>query len=248
MTTPATPFIARLALLLLIASPAHAQATDPPLAKSATTDINGDGKPDAVSVSAQNNLRFTLTVNGVKRGVPRDGIYDSLPGFQLLRLVGNVKQRYIAVWLAAPSDNSEVRFFLYNGKTIRPAGVVPGRVTSSKSGILYANWWMGFWQCDAKYVPGTDGVLRFVPQAAYSVGKSGTAKTTFAVRVSPTKNAAVVANVAPGSKIQLLLFQPYGAQPTDPEAGYYLIKTQTGLCGWVDYKAISKEVDLPWAG
>lgn len=244
-------FAAALVTLFFVA-PAFAQVPDPPLVKAARADLDGDKKPDAVSVTSglvNDSVRFTLTVNGAKLSVSPKNYLTRAPGFQVLTL-GDAARKYIAVWLEGETDDQEVRFFRYDGMAIRAAGVVPGR-TQTKNGIVYATWWMGFWECKAKYAPGADGILRFVPQAAYFVGKSGTVKTSFAVRVSPAKTAAVVANVAPGSRVELLLFRPYdpASVPRGCEGGYYLIKTQTGLCGWADYKVFKDKIpDLPFAG
>ncbi|MBC8139896.1 MAG: hypothetical protein H7Y38_00485 [Armatimonadetes bacterium] len=240
-------------LLLILAAfaaiPASAQEPVPALQKSANVDINGDGKADSVSLSSKtDSSRFTITVNGAKLSVAPDSFYDGVPGFQVLKLAGNSKSRYLAVLLVAPSDNRETRLYLYNGKTIRPAGTVPGAIVAP-SGIAYSEWWMGFWQCKAKFAPGANGTVQFVPQAAYYVGKSGTVKETFVIRTEPTANAPAVANVAPGSKVELLLYKPLGKIPTMPEEGYYLIKTASGQCGWVNFKVFGKKIpDLPFAG
>ena len=85
----------------------------------------------------------------------------------------------------------------------------------------------------------------------YFVGVPATVKQTFAVRQDHTTVSGIVASVAPGSKIQLLLF--WAASPR-PEAsretnGWYLIKTATGLCGWARLDSFREKVDgLPYAG
>lgn len=241
-------FLSLAMIFLISASAVYAQT--PALVKSATTDINGDDKPDTIALSSVPNAgRFVLSVNGSKLSVSHEDFFDASPGFSVLRLNTGSKKAYIAVFLAGPNDQDENRFFTYDGKTIRPMGAAPGIVTAPGNGAVYAQWWTGLWTCHAKYAPNPSGVLRFVPQAAYYVGVNGIVKTSFPVRVAATKTAAVVANVAPGSKVTLLLFQPYGKQPGSATEGYYLIKTQTGLCGWADYKVFDGRIpDLPFAG
>lgn len=236
-------------VLFALCVPGFAQA---PLVRSAASqDVSGDGKADKVAVVGDSvKSRFTLTINGARLVVPHDNFMDGLPGFRIVRVAGGSKQAYVAVSLMGANDYNEHYFFLYDGKAIRRAGVLPGNYTASGNGAVYVKHWMGFWTSDTKYAPGKNGVMQFVPQAGYYVGVPASVTKTFAIRVSPTKTGATVANVALGSKIQLLLFQPYGKEPNaGAENGYYLIKTQTGLCGWADFKVFGSKVDgLPYAG
>jgi hypothetical protein len=213
--------------------------------------VNGDGKADKVAVTADPvKSRFTLTINSARLAVPHDNFMDGLPGFRIVKLSEGAKQSYVVVSLMGANDRNEHYFFLYDGKTIRRAGTLPGTYTVPGNGVVYIKHWMGFWMNSLKYAAAKNGVLQFVPQAGYYVGASATATKTFPIRVSPTKNGAVVANVAPVSKIDLLLFVPYGKEPSaGAENGYYLIKTQTGLCGWADFKLFGRRVEgLPYAG
>lgn len=227
---------------------ASAQLADP--VKSATADVNGDGKPDVITIAAvPNTPRFTLRVNGAKLTVAYDDYFDGAPSLRILPVNAGVKKAYVSVFLSGANDYYENRFFTYDGKSIHPAGKTLGTVTAPGNGVVYAEWWMSFWTVHTKYAPDASGFLRFVPQAGYYVGVTGTVKESFPVRVAATKSAAIVATVAPGSKVTLLLFQPYTKELKDDPEGYYLIKTQTGLCGWADYRTFHNKIpDLPFAG
>ncbi len=238
-------------LLCFLALSASTFAQAPLVRSAASQDVSGDGKPDKVAITGDPvKSRFTLTINGSRLVVPHDNFMDGLPGFRIVRLTTGAKQAYVAVSLLGANDHNEHYFFLYDGKAIRRAGVLPGTYTAPGNGVVYIKHWMAFWMSDTKYAVGKNGALQFVPQAGYYVGVSGMAKQTFPIRVSPTKTGATVANVSPNSKIDLLLFMPYGKGPlAGAESGYYLIKTQTGLCGWADFKVFEKKVDgLPYAG
>ncbi|MBC8135077.1 MAG: hypothetical protein H8F28_04215 [Fibrella sp.] len=237
--------------LCLLALSASALAQAPLVRSAASQDVNGDAKPDKIALTSDPvRSRFTLTVNGTRLVVPHDNFMDGLPGFRIVRISEGAKQAYIAVSLTGANDHNEHYFFLYDGKAIRRAGMLPGTYTAPGNGVVYIKHWMAFWMSDTKYAVGKNGALQFVPQAGYYVGVSATAKQSFPIRVSPTKTGATVANVAPNSKIDLLLFMPYGKEPSaGAENGYYLIKTQTGLCGWADFKVFQSKVDdLPYAG
>lgn len=240
-----------MATLCLLALTPSAFAQAPLVRSAASQDINGDSKADKVAItSATDHSRFTLTVNSARIVVPHNDFMDGLPGFRIVRLAEGAKQAYVVVSLAGANDYNEHYFFLYDGKAIRRAAMLTGNYTAPGNGVVYIEEWMGFWMSNTKYAVSKNGMLQFVPQAGYYVGASCTARQTFPIRVSPTKNGAVVANVAPVSKIELILFMPNGKDLSKGvENGYYLIKTQTGLCGWAEFKLFQKKVEgLPYAG
>ena len=72
-----------------------------------------------------------------------------------------------------------------------------------------------------------------------------TVKQSFPILRS-TKDKAVVANLAEGSRIQVL-----AATPEDPKTrdSWYLVKSSTGLLGWTRTQNLHDKTEgLPWAG
>lgn len=246
---------ASLFALLGLAAPVFAQsAAKPPEVRAASADLNGDGKAEkiAISFAGQNPVRFTLSVNSIKLADKGDDFCDESQGFQIVKIDASAKTRQIAVRFQGPSDAEETRFYRWDGSTIRRVGVVERAVAVSGNGVVYAGIWMGFWQCAQKFaLDSKTQTLAFVRQPAYYVGVPATVKQTFPVRQDHTAVSGIVASVAPGSKIQLLLFWSASARPESSREtnGWYLIKTATGLCGWARFDSLREKVEgLPYAG
>lgn len=225
---------------------------DKPFVRQQTIDLNGDGKLDKISFKAtEGSPRFTLMVNGTSLTTKVEDFFDTLPGFRVLQLEGSSKRKQIVVGIQGANDLQESHFFSYDGKTIRPMGVISGEIKVSGNGAVYNTVWRSFWTCTGKYALASTGKLVFIPQAGYYVGVKATAQKTFPLLATPKANGARVADVAPNSKIELLLFQPKNGIPQDSDGneGWYLIKSQTGLCGWASFSSFKAKVnDLPFAG
>jgi hypothetical protein len=177
---------------------------------------------------------------------------EESPGFRIVKIDSAGKTRQIAARFIGPNDLEETRFYRWDGRAIRRVGVVPSAMEVSGNGAVYAGVWMGFWRCAQKFAfdPKTQ-TLVYVRQPGYYVGVPATVKQPFPVHIDHAAGSGAVASVAPGSKIQLLLFWS-AASP--PEAGtkdnsWYLIRTATGLCGWARFDAFRDKVEgLPYAG
>lgn len=230
-------------------------AGDIAVAIHAIADLDGGGKMETISFAANaDNTAFTLRVGGATRVVhPEIPPDQPIRGFRLVRLDSGAKERQIAVLVVGLDSVEDTYFFAYVGKRIVSRGDVNGVTQIPGNGAVYSDDWMDFWTCHEKYALTAGGVLAAVPQAAYYVGVPATVKQSFPVRTSASVAGAVVANVAPGSKIELLLYQPLPGKPLwkmmDGMKGWYLVKTATGLCGWARYEAFGDKVSgLPFAG
>jgi hypothetical protein len=226
----------------------------PPEVRAASADLNGDGKPEkiAISFSGENPVRFTLTVNSVKLVDKASSFAEESRGFEIVKINSAAKARQIAVRFIGPNDLEETRFFRWDGRAIRSVGVVPSATEITGNGSVYTGVWMGFWRCSQKFSfdPKTQ-TLTLVRQPAYYVGTSTTVKRPFPIYLDHAAGRAAVATVAPGSKIQLLLFWSAASRPemTREENAWYLIKTASGLCGWARFDSFRGKVqELPYAG
>lgn len=227
--------------------------------KSATADLNGDGKPETIRITSRPAtdklpLRYTLTINGVAvSGVFKD-LPDEIPGFKVVQIDGGSKRREIMVVGLGPNDFHETAFYRWDGKKALYLGIVPTVPEIKGNSAVYARIWMGFWSRTEKFaVDAKSGRLTPVPQPFYHVGLKPKVRTTFPVRRAPSDTAPSVANVAPGSTIEILLYQPpvgtVGKLGYSGENDWYLIKSETGLCGWVRMKHLRDNcIDLPFAG
>lgn len=236
--------LAVLTSALLSSTPALAQNTDEPV-KSAQVDLNGDGKPEAISIDSGANGAFTLKVGAATLKGNASG--NEVSGFSLVDLDSGDKWKEVLVHTIGDTDDLH-RFFLfgYDGKSVKPLGDVRALSEAKGNGIVLVDSWMGFWNRRDKFTLDRKA-WRLVPvkQELYYVGAEATVKQSFPLARSRT-DAAVIANVAPNSKILVLA----AAVPdNDPEHVWYLVKSSTGLLGWTRFPALGEKTEgLPFAG
>ncbi|MFP2895963.1 hypothetical protein [Corallococcus sp. 4LFB] len=239
--------------VLFAGAPASAQKNDEPVT-SAQVDLDGDGKPDAVSLSAGKDGKFTLKVGGATSQGNASG--NEVRGFTVVDLDTGDKWKELLVHTLGNVDDDH-RFFLYgyDGRTVKPLGGVRALTEAKGNGIVLVDTWMGFWQKRDKYTLDRKAwKLVHVPQELYAVGLDATAagveatvKKSFPLAHSRT-GSAVVATTAQGSKVRVLAAS-VPAKLGDREDVWYLVKSSTGLLGWVRGNVLVESTDgLPLAG
>ncbi len=219
--------------------------------RQATVDLNGDGQPEQIRLdTVENSSRFTLWVNDHKisafLGETPDDSEMAPDGFFVVDLDTSDKYKEIAVHTPGPSDDDAYSLFWYDGKALRQVGNVSRWPTFVGNGIVLVDDWQGFWTRRKKYVLDREShQLRFVPQEFYYVGIQGTVATSFPIYYQRnSKN--VVANLLPGSKIDILVCDL--AEPDNYGKQWYLIRSTTGLVGWARLDSFQGKIpDLPWA-
>ncbi|RKH48126.1 hypothetical protein D7Y23_20765 [Corallococcus sp. AB050B] len=223
-------------------APAWAQKNDEPV-MSAQVDLDGDGKPEAVSLTAGAGGKFTLKAGEatVQGNAPR----AEVRGFTVVDLATGDKWKELVVHSLGGVDEDH-RFFLYgyDGKALRPLGDVHALTEAKGNGIVLVDTWMGFWQRRDKYTLDRKAwKLVHVPQELYAVGVDATVKKSFPLAQNRT-GSAVVATTAQGSKVQVLA----ASIPAKGEV-QYLVKSSTGLLGWVPGNVLMESTEgLPLAG
>ncbi|WP_233602192.1 hypothetical protein [Corallococcus sp. CA047B] len=237
-----TSLLAVLSSAVLLAAPAGAQGDAP--VKSANVDLDGDGKPDAVSLTPGADGKFTLKVGAAT--VQGNAAGNEVSGFSVVDLDTGDKWKELLVHSVGDVDDDH-RFFLYgyDGKGMKPLGDVRALTEAKGNGIVLVDTWMGFWHRRDKYVLDRKAwKLNPVPQELYAVGVEATVKKSFPLAQART-GSAVVATTAQGSKVQVL------AASVPPRGGdvWYLVKSSSGLLGWVREKALVESTEgLPLAG
>jgi hypothetical protein len=230
-----------LSCVLLLCLPAAA-------AGSTTTrkaDLDGDGKPETITLQAPADMGpFTLKVGSATFTSPDKELQECrLEVVDLLR--EGDKWKEIAVSTGATDSEHRVFLFGFDGKAIRPLGEVHALGEMKGNGIVLAEIWMGFWNRTEKYVlDRATWTVRRVPQPFYYVGKQTQVKKPFALTHS-RQDASVVANLAPGTSIEVL-----AADLPERPGGkvLYLVKSGTGLLGWIGHEELLADTDLPQAG
>jgi hypothetical protein len=234
-------------VLPLLALPLVALGADP--VTQATTDLDGDGKPEKVTLQQGKDGAFTLMAGPVSvRGqVTTEAGGNDIHGFTVEDIDSSDKRREVLVHTTGELDeHHRVVFYAYDGKRFTELGKLSSAGEIRGNGIVLVEEWAGFWQRRDKYVlDAKKGQLRKVEQDVYWVGKEATVKKSFPLQRSRT-DSSVVANLAPDTKVLVVAAAPPSASgATD----WYLIKSSTGLMGWARLEPGSELVEgLSWAG
>lgn len=244
------PTISMVVITLLISIATVASGGELEFKWRDSVDLNGDGLQEKISLHKVGDFgKFILKIG---RHQISGKLYEEVYGFTIVDINKADKYLEVAVYTPGLSDFGEYMIYWYNGRKIAKVGDLLSRwrLTIKGNGIVYEKGWMGFWTNMDKYVLAGNHTLRKIPQPFYYVGITARVKKrrSFAIRLKPQNRAAVVGNLIPGSKIELLV-----AKLTETRKGkldtWFLIKSSSGLIGRANEKVIDANVaDLPNAG
>lgn len=228
---------------MLLAVPL-AHANEPVM--STSTDLDGDGASEAISMQwKEGDARFVLKVGGATL---RGGADDkAVRGVSVIDIESGDKWKEVAVHMVGETDHdASITVYGFDGKALKELGSVHALTEVRGNGFVLSDIWMGFWNRREKYaLDRQTWKLNHVPQEFYYVGAEATVQQSFPLKRSRT-DKAVVANVAPGSKIQVLMASPVTPREQEP---WYLVKSSTGLIGWTRTRELAANTEgLTWAG
>ncbi|MFP2909924.1 FG-GAP repeat domain-containing protein [Pyxidicoccus sp. 3LFB2] len=236
------PVLTAMTFTLLTAPLARAQDAQEPT-NSASVDLNGDGKPEAISLEWNEKKDQFLLKVGTAVGIQRT--QGNAPiGFTVVDLDSGDKRKDVAVHTGETDYDKQAHLFAFDGKSLKALGSVPALTEAKGNGIILSDSWQGFWNRRDKFALDTKaGKVSEVPQELYAVGVEATVKQPFPLARSRTDKSAV-ATLAQGSRIQVLAAAPVG------KGEYlYLVKSSTGLLGWATAKDLTGKTEgLPLAG
>jgi hypothetical protein len=209
---------------------------------SASLDINGDGKPEAISVEHDEaKAQYVLKVGTTTARGPDGGSEPN--GFTLVDLDSSDKRKEVVVHTGQTDYDKKAHVYAFDGKSLKPLGTVPSITEARGNSIILSDTWQGFWNRRDKFaLDAKKAKLAEVPQDLYAVGVEATVKKTFPLARTRTEKTAI-ANLAQGSKIQVI-----AAARTGGNAWMYLVKSSTGLMGWATAKDIAENTDVQFAG
>lgn len=215
---------------------------------SATNDLNSDGISDTVSVKTIKNPKtgsndtFILTIND--RSI--SGALSFIDGFVIVDIDKNDAFKEVAVHTPGESDDDEYIIYRYEGKSIRKLGGIARWPRFYGNGIVLVDNWIDFWSQREKYLlDHKTATLKVVPQSLYHVGLTVKVAKPFPI-YRTTAYKQNVAYLGVGSEIEILVCDPSAATTTnegfDNIMEYsYLIKSSTGLVGWVKGGTLESE-------
>jgi hypothetical protein len=195
--------------------------------RCAQIDLNGDKKAEKITLTLdkKDDRYFTLTIGTASIKGKLD---DSIDGFKVVDIDKADIFKEVAVHTPGPSDDDEYRLYWYDGKTIKEVGYLSRWPEFPGYGIVYVKSWAGFWSPIDKYVLNkTTHKLELVKQPFYYVGVTATVEKGVPIYAGQDMKT-VVANLLQKSKVLILL----------NSGDHYLVKSTTGLVGWIKEKTI----------
>ncbi|MFP2926998.1 hypothetical protein ACLESO_17715 [Pyxidicoccus sp. 3LG] len=202
----------------------------------ASGDLDGDGKPEDISASWDPMAgEFTLTVG--KATATADNGNTEHGKVSIIDIDTRDKWKEVAV---ATGMFDEVHLYRYDGAKLIPLGVVRTLEEVRGDGVLVSSAWRGFWnRRDSHTLDPKTGKLTSVTPELFYVGAEATVKQSFPITLT-AKSKQAVANLAPGSKIQVL-----AASQADQKGWYYyyLVKSSSGLLGWSTGDILMKKTE-----
>lgn len=217
-------------------------------------DLDGDGVAETITLAiltaSNGDTSFSLTVGAAT--VKHKSEYGDDIAMQVIDVDRGDKLKEVMVTAVGGSDFTQTLIYRYDGKALVELAAFDnqGGIEFNGNGIALQSNWMGFWTCKRKYqLDRATQRFREVPQEIYYVGVEGKVKETFPV-YERRNTPAVVANTRAGSTMLVVACDPSPRCPgdTNDACHWYLIKTESGLLGWVRLETLRDKADLPWAG
>ena len=215
---------------------------------SGSVDINGDGRPEDVSVDllpegeepseppayesdAPSCLRDS---NAFEVKVGKHSLTDASGGCVPIEAAGVVdidtrdRSKEILVYgSGGGAENDQIFLYRWTGKKLEPiAGLDLGVGFPGNGTAVYLRRWD---VARSVYEPGKNALIS-VPQEWSYIGLNYTVQQSFPLLQAPDKDAATVANVRAGSTVTLLASR---VEQTYVQHTWLLFKSETGLLGWV---------------
>lgn len=228
------------ATVVLLALAVPVLAAPLKIVKSASADLNGDGKTEIISISIDKGNRNSYVLRVGK--IQTKGSLALVDGFAIVDIDNSDKRKEIAVHTDGPSDNTAYHIYTCDGKQLKVIGQIHGDVTILGNGMILVDYWTGSWSQRDKFVlDKATGKLKLVPQELQWVNETVVVRKSFLIYQS-RGSSSVVANLRPQSKILLVAvdFADYG----DNEKTWLLIKSESNLLGWAQLKALYDHTDI----
>lgn len=233
-------------------------------AKAGKADLDGDGKAEVVTLTGVSKTGAegpTVEVwaewNGQRvllKGLEPE---EALPELDLQVAAVSPrggKKQWLQVSVIGASDFQQFSFIGLAGGALAEVARLEGQgeVTFPGNGSALQKVWMGFWTRTLKHEVTSAEGLRLLEPEFYAVGVKARVLKTFELKLN-RKDGGVLARPRIGSEVELLAYHrdpTQGNGEDDEISDWYLVKTETGLMGWVQMGTLRDEgvLELPWAG
>ena len=213
---------------------------------SEEADLNGDNILEFIKLSTNDNMDTRLSIGDSTI----ETIADEVLYLHIIDIDKGDNYKEVDVHTPGPSDDDIHDIYWFDGQNINRVGSLIRWPDFPGNGVVYVDDWMGFWARTDKYVlnPQTH-VLECILQELYYVNYEIFVKESFPIVKSPT-DKTVIANLKPGSRAKILACDfPTERKDVfyDYEERWYLIKSESGICGWAQEKTIRFKASLHYA-
>jgi hypothetical protein len=211
---------------------------------TAKADLDGDGAEEEIHFAALPTgiVAYDLSIGGAKLGKRFEVVEDLR--FAIVDLDSTDKQREVLIKLEEANDLRDFILVRYFEKKVvelgRFGGQVPSEPELSGNGFVVYGSWQGFYARTIKLALDAkkQKLQELVPEL-YAVELEVKVKESFPLYTTRGKKE-VLARVKVGTQVRILAH--------DPAAKAFLVRSSTGLLGWVMFTELEKGAELPWAG
>src|SRR5688572_15578787 len=209
---------------------------------SAKADLDGDGKEETIAVEAS-----TLTIDTKKLGTKLQT--SEALRFAIIDLDQSDKKREVLVVAPEANDLADYLVLAWSDKKIvelgRFGGQIPSEPELSGGGFLTYGAWEGFYTRRVKLVLDAkkQKLAELIPEL-YAVDVSVKVKESFPLYTTRARKD-VLARVKAGSEVTIVAC---GASKAGAACDLFLVRSSTGLLGFVSFAELEKGAELPLAG
>jgi len=211
---------------------------------SAKADLDGDGAEEEIRFEALPTgiVAYDLAIGGAKLG-KRLEASEALT-FAIVDLDSTDKQREVLVRTEDANDYRSFVVVRYEKKKPvelgRFGGQLPADPEIAGNGFVLYQTWEGFYARTVKLaLDAKKGKLAELVPELYAVEVRAKVKESFPLYTTRAKKD-VLARAKVGSEVNVVAH--------DPAAKLFLVRSATGLLGWVTFADLERGADLPWAG
>ncbi len=236
-------------LLLCAVNPVTAQQDLELMTQSEEIDLNGDGITDTVIMDYvkysiwepgyPSRRDFTLRVNDVEI---ESSLEPDLTGFEIVDIDKNDDMVEILIPTMGPSYDPCCLIYSYDGENIVETGKLAGFREFTGEGVIYTDWWQGFWEATDKWVlnPETHK-LEQIPQEMYYIGCTGDhleIRESFDLHLNPGSDE-IVETIEAGGSVSVIAClaeindTDYWSWHLYIPSDWFLLRAESGLTGWV---------------
>ncbi len=226
----------KITLIVVLSFLNIALAQSQELVFSKQTDLNSDKVVDKISLTQNDDITLTLAINDAKKNFECE--QGDVAGFKIVDINKNDIFKEIEIIAEGPGGEIFTKLFWFDGKEIYLMNSFKGYLTIKGNGIVYADNQESFWTRRSKFtLDKLTHKLKETPQFAYYVGVENITVKNYVSIYADENLTQKTATLSKNSKITILLCKKH---KSDENKDIYLIKSKSGLTGWIKYSELEK--------